>query len=220
MTVTGGLTFTHLSAGLFHTCGITSSSTSKCWGYDTYGQIGDGNDGQADEHAPVAVAGGHAFTIMSAGYYQTCALTSTGAAWCWGRDSSGQVGDGNDGQADKYAPVAVAGSHTFAALSGGLFHTCGIDTAGTAWCWGFDGNGQLGNGADSATKFTPVQVAGTGGFTTLTAGQYHTCGINSAGAAWCWGADADGQVGDGDDDQGNEYAPVAVAGGHTFATTY
>jgi alpha-tubulin suppressor-like RCC1 family protein len=57
-------------------------------------------------------------------------------------------------------------------------------------------------------------------FTHLAAGDNHTCGIDTTGSAWCWGADSAGQLGDGDDDGVDEYAPVAVVGGHTFATNY
>ena len=84
------------------------------YGYDGAGQVGVGDDGQASKFAPVAVADNHTFTTVTAGMNHTCGIDTTGKAWCWGYDSNGQVGDGNDGQADEYAPVAVAGGHTFA----------------------------------------------------------------------------------------------------------
>ena len=110
-----------------HTCGIDTTGKAWCWGGDAFGQVGDGNDGQANEYAPVAVAGGLTFTHLSAGEYNTCGIDTTGKAWCWGRDNYGQVGDGNDGQATEYAPVAVAGGLTFTHLSAGEYHICGID---------------------------------------------------------------------------------------------
>ena len=217
--VAGGLTFTALTALGYHTCGIDTTGKAWCWGDDDYGQIGDGNDNQADEYAPVAVAGAHSFNALAAGQFHTCGIDTAGTAWCWGHDNHGQLGDGGTSQTDKYAPVAVATGLTFAALTAGAYHTCGIDTTGKAWCWGYDTYGQVGDGNDNqADEYAPVAVAGGHTFTTLAADQYHTCGIDTTGTAWCWGADASGQVGDGNDNQADEYAPVAVAGGHTFTT--
>ena len=98
-------TFTHLTAGHSHSCGIDTTGTAWCWGYDNDGQVGDGDDGQADKYAPVTVAGGHTFTHLTASNYHTCGIDTTGTAWCWGSDNDGQVGDGDDGQADEYSPV-------------------------------------------------------------------------------------------------------------------
>ena len=219
--VASSLTFTQLTAGGYHTCGIDTAGAAYCWGRDFYGQVGDGDDGQADEFTPLAVADNHTFTQLTAGGYHTCGIDTSGKAWCWGYDGAGQVGDGDDGQASKFAPVAVADNHIFATVTAGGSHTCGIDTTGKAWCWGYDTNGQVGDGDDGqASKFAPVAVAGSLTFTHLTAGMNHTCGIHTAGKARCWGSDLHGQVGDGNDGQADEYAPVAVAGGHTFATRY
>jgi alpha-tubulin suppressor-like RCC1 family protein len=172
-----------------------------------------------NEFAPVPVAGELTFTALTAGGGHTCGLDGSGAAWCWGYDRYGQVGDGDDGQGDEFAPVQVVGGHTFAALAGGGSHTCGIDTAGSAWCWGMDYHGQVGDGDDGQEdESTPVQVVGRHTFAALGAGYEHTCGLDTSGAAWCWGSDYYGQLGDGDDGQGDEYAPVPVTGGHIFAT--
>jgi alpha-tubulin suppressor-like RCC1 family protein len=219
--VAGGLTFSHLRAGALHTCGIDTAGAAWCWGRDFAGQVGDGNDGQADQYAPAAVASGRTFTHLAAGLSHTCGLDTTGQAWCWGSDAFAQIGDGDDGQANEYAPVAVAGGRTFTHLAGNGNHGCGIDTAGAAWCWGYDFNGEVGDGDDGqGNQFAPAPVAGGRAFATIAAGEAHTCGIDTAGAAWCWGTDQYGRLGDGNDDQASEFAPVVVAGGHTFATTF
>ena len=215
--VAGGHTFTELTAGYWHTCGVDTDGAAWCWGDDPSGQVGDGGAGQS-KYAPVAVAGGHTFTQLTAGYMHTCGVDTDGAAWCWGDDRSGQVGDGDivDQSNYKYAPVAVTGGHTFTQLTAGFSHSCGVDADGAAWCWGWDYYGQVGDGAGQSWNHAPVAVAGGHTFTQLTAGSGHTCGVDTDGAAWCWGDDFSGQVGDGDIDQSNKYAPVAVTGGHTF----
>ncbi len=216
--VATNLEFTRLTAGTWHTCGIDTAGRAWCWGYDFQGQLGDGNDGQADEHTPVAVAGNHVFTRLSASYGHTCGIDTTGKAWCWGWDSHGQLGDGDDGQAAEYAPVPVAASLTFTTLVAGAAHTCGIDTTGKAWCWGLDHQGQLGDGNDGqAPEYAPSAVASSEAFTQITVGDSFTCATDVQGRSWCWGYDNYGQLGDGDDGQGSEYTPVPVAGGHQFA---
>ncbi len=221
--VAGKHRFTTLTAAFSHTCGIDPAGKAWCWGSDADGKLGDGDDDQASEYSPVAVAGGHTFTTLAGGNTQTCGVDTAGKAWCWGRDDRGQVGDGDDGQGNKYVPVAVASAVTFTTVTAGDLHSCGVDTTGKAWCWGADYSGSLGDG-DAVHPFeyslVPVAVAGGHTFTTVTAGHNHTCGIDTTGAAWCWGPDVDGQLGDGDEGywQGFELAPAAVAGGHLFAT--
>jgi alpha-tubulin suppressor-like RCC1 family protein len=219
--VAGGHTFTTLAGGNTQTCGIDTAGTAWCWGRDDRGQVGDGDDGQGNEYAPVAVASGVKFTSVTAGNLHTCGLDTAGTAWCWGSDY-GSLGDGDDGQADEYSPETVAGGHTFTTLTAGQEHTCGIDTAGKAWCWGADGSGQVGDGDEGMPALAPVAVAGGHTFTTLTAGKEHTCGVDTNGMAWCWGADGSGTLGHrGDDRSGNTYrapepTPVTVAGGHPW----
>jgi alpha-tubulin suppressor-like RCC1 family protein len=215
--VASSLTFSVLAAGGSHTCAIDTGGKAWCWGDDGFGQLGDGNDGQADEYAPVPVAGSLSYRALTSGFGHTCGVDTTGKAWCWGNDLDGQLGDGNDGQATDYAPVAVASSLTFASLDAGGVHTCGLDTSGKAWCWGYDFFGQLGDGNDGqADEPGPVEVATSLTFTTVSAGAYHTCGVDPAGTVWCWGNDHYAQLGDGDDGQGNEYAPIPVSGGLRF----
>ena len=147
----------------------------------------------------------------------TCALDTTGKAWCWGNDGDGQVGDGDvDPRGHKYDPAPVAGDRTYITITAGYVHTCAVDTTGKAWCWGWDETGQVGDGDGHLDRYGPVPVTGDRTYTTITAGNMHTCAADTTGKAWCWGHDFSGQVGDGDIDQSNKYAPVAVTGGHTF----
>ena len=98
-----------MAAGLRHMCAVLNTGAVRCWGWDAAGQVGDGDDGQASKYAPVAVIGlsGAAVAVV-AGQHHTCALLDAGEVRCWGRDFSGQVGDGDDGQANELSPVPVA----------------------------------------------------------------------------------------------------------------
>jgi len=219
--VSGGRVFTSLMAGAIYTCGLTSGGTAYCWGWNTNGQLGDGT--MDNRSTPVAVTGGLTFTRLVAGMYHTCGLTSSGAAYCWGNNGYGQLGDGTSGvngdnpqSADRTSPVAVSGGLAFSSLDAGAWHTCGVVSAGTAYCWGNNGYGQLGDGTTNQRTTTPVAVSGGRTFTSLVAGRSHTCGMISGGTAFCWGNNEYRQIGDGPMD--NRTTPVAVSGGLAFTS--
>ncbi len=215
--VAGERAFVRLMGGAFHTCGLTSSGAAYCWGNNPFGQLGDGTT--THRNTPVAVAGGLTFASLTvAAGNHTCGRTSAGAAHCWGYNASGQLGDGTT--TDRTTPVAVAGGITFASLtagglSSGSGHTCGLTSAGLAYCWGFNNFGQLGDGS-TTDRTTPVLVAGGLTFTTLAAGGLNSCGLTSGGAAYCWGSNGLGALGDGTTTF--RTTPVAVTGGHTFVS--
>ncbi len=119
-----------------------------------------------------AVAGGHTFTSLTARGYHTCGLDDAGKAWCWGDGYGGVLGDGDTSDHTVRTPVAVVGGHAFSQLAAGDDHTCGLDGAGQAWCWGLGtDSGTLGDGDSSDHRTgTPVAVVGGHTFTSLTAG--------------------------------------------------
>ena len=223
----GALTFTALSVGAEHTCGLTRSGAAYCWGHNNFQALGDGTatDGtSADRSAPVAVTGGLTFTTLSAGGLYTCALTTAGAAYCWGFNLYGEVGDGTT--TGRWAPVAVSGGLSFASLSTGYDHACAVTSAGVAYCWGVNGVGELGIGTIADGYLTTPVVAARGlAFAAFSAGGQHSCGITSAGTAYCWGQNADGELGDGNmagpESCGSvpcSMTPAAVAGRLVFGT--
>ena len=210
--VIGGLRFTSIVAGANQTCGLVSGGQAYCWGQNNEGQLGDGTNN--DRHQPTAVSGGLTFTTLALGYGQTCGLTPAGAAYCWGSNGYGQIGDG--GTTNRTVPTRVSEGLTFRSLTAGGFHTCGILASGAAMCWGrnspdpiYGGGGQLGDGS-MTDRLVPMPVAGGLAFTTLAAGESHTCGIALSGNAYCWGNNASGQLGDGSNV--NRLVPAAVAG--------
>jgi alpha-tubulin suppressor-like RCC1 family protein len=114
----------------------------------------------------------------------------------------------------------IAGPVRFVTVSVGASPTCGLTAGGEAWCWGANGQGEVGAG-DWTIAYTPPasttarRVAGGLTFRSLSAGRSHVCGLTTAGAAYCWGNNYYGQLGGGDTRNAN--APVPVAGGLTFA---
>jgi alpha-tubulin suppressor-like RCC1 family protein len=140
------------------------------------------------------------FTTLVATLDHTCGLTSSGDAYCWGKNDSGQLGDGTmkpSSQPGSVIPVAVIGGLKFKSLDAGGYHTCGVTTAGATYCWGLNDSGELGNGAQGGNISAPVKVSGNPTFNAVTAGFYHSCGLTSAGVASCWGTNLYGQLGTG-----------------------
>jgi alpha-tubulin suppressor-like RCC1 family protein len=198
-----------VSAGGYHTCSLDGAGKAMCWGWNSYGQLGDGTTAFRD--VPTAVSGGLTFTSITTGDYHTCALTSGGVAYCWGGNWAGQLGDTTN--VDKYVPTAVPGGLTFTSISAGGSSNCGL-IAGAAKCWGWNSYGQLGD-TTIVDKTAPTTVAGGFTFTSIVTGGQQTCGL-VAGAAKCWGYNLDGELGDGTN--ADKHTPTVVSGGFTFTS--
>ena len=228
VSVAGEVTFASVSVGLFHICGVTPEGAAYCWGSNDGGALGDGTT--TGRLTPVPVAGGIRFASVTAGQdfgsesgqdsydAHTCGVTPEGVAYCWGFNGYGQLGDGTT--TGRLTPVPVAGGIRFASVTAGQdfgsesgqdsydAHTCGVTPEGVAYCWGFNGYGQLGDGTTTG-RLTPVPVAGGATFASVSAGRGHTCGVTTEGVAYCWGWNGFGQLGDGSET--NRLTPVPVA---------
>lgn len=211
--ILGGKTVTAISAGDLHTCAIANNK-AYCWGEGNIGQLG--NNSTSGSYIPVAVytggtLNGKTVTDVGVGNSHTCAIAD-GAAYCWGDNWAGQIGNNTTGTSYT-TPVAV---YTGGALSGktvtklaiGQWHSCAL-ADGTVYCWGWNADGQLGN--DTTTDSgEPVAVGGLLAGKTVTdiaAGSYQTCAI-ADGQAYCWGYGENGEL--GNNTVNNYYTPTAV----------
>jgi alpha-tubulin suppressor-like RCC1 family protein len=198
-----------VATGSYQSCGIKSDFTLWCWGDNTNGQLGNGGADTAGQPTQVA---GDGWKQVSSGYLHTCAVKQGGTLWCWGLNANLQLGDAQYHP----SPSQVAGSD-WLQVATGLYHTCATRTDGSLLCWGGNISGQLGNagvpvdptGATSKTA-DPVLVAGT--WSTIAAGQSHTCGIQPDKSLWCWGDNTKGQLGDNTLLAKSEPNQVVVAG--------
>jgi len=219
--VLAGKTLTQIAAGGGFTCALDTAGAAYCWGLNNWGNLGDGST--TSSGVPVAVdtggvLAGKTLTQIAVGGEHACALDSSGAAYCWGLNSSGELGAGST--ADSSVPEAVdAGGvlagKTLTQITAGDESTCAVDTEGVAYCWGLNNHGQLGDGSGAVFSTVPVEVDAGGalaGRTLITAGESDACALDTAGAAYCWGGNAYGELGDGSTVAASIPVPVDASG--------
>jgi len=191
-------------------CALTSAGEMQCWGDNELGQFGNGTT--TSSTTPVPVTGLQSGVIaISVGSSSTCAVTSAGAAECWGYNAYGELGNGTTTNSTTPVPVTGLQSGVIAISAGGGFGSaCAVTSVGAAQCWGDNRYGQLGNGTTTSSSL-PVPVTGLqSGVIAISVGDLHTCAVTSAGAAVCWGNNADSQLGNGT--FANSSTPVPVTG--------
>jgi alpha-tubulin suppressor-like RCC1 family protein len=196
-----------LAAGGAHACLLRAHGVVQCWGRNDDGQLGDGTTTPRSLAVTVAgIAGGA--TAVAAGQRHSCAIRrSDGQVLCWGADDTGQLGDG--GGDDQPSPIPVAGVTGAVSLAAGDDFSCAGRNDGTVVCWGDDSLGQLGDDGAAATTRLPSPATGLTGVAALSAFWEHACALRSDGSLACWGANGQGQLGDGT--TVNQKHPVAVA---------
>lgn len=211
VSVVGGFTdWCAVSSGSCHNAAIRTNATAWSWGLNFYGQLGDYST--TNRSSPVSVVGGFTdWSAVSAGVAHTLALRANGTAWAWGRGTDGRLGNNNTATLAS-SPVSVVGGLTdWCRISAGGYHSLAVRTNGTAWSWGKNSIGALGDNT-TTSRSSPVSVVG--GFTdwcAVSAGLDHSLGVTTNGSAWAWGAG--GRL--GDNTNSNQSSPVSVVGGFT-----
>lgn len=186
--VTGGHEFVDIAAGTEHTCALTMAGEAYCWGaFEWDHRPGTPRpDPRVRSLIPVAFSSPQPLRRLNSGWKHTCGLDDSGAAYCWGYNEAGQLGNGSTISVDEPSPVA--GGLSFENLTAGFIHTCAMTVGGEAYCWGNNYEGEFGNGTTTLDP-NPMPVPAGGGitFTSLSAGAVHTCGVAADGTPYCWG---------------------------------
>jgi len=220
-----------LAAGDNHTCALLGNGGVKCWGYNEYGQLGDGTTNNSNTPVDVKFLFGGVVAI-AAGWGHTCALIQDGGVRCWGSNQFGQLGDGTDVPYRTVRGIVAGFENDVAAISAGGAHTCAIRKDNQVKCWGENNYGQLGDGTVKNSNL-PVQAKVQSRIDDevlqLSAGRYHTCALMNLGRVRCWGNNQFGQLGNGTNLTGITAGDVGIGGdkittiaagwGHTCAAT-
>jgi alpha-tubulin suppressor-like RCC1 family protein len=182
--VSGITDATAVSAGLDSTCALEAGGKVECWGWNEYGQLGDGTT--AASAVPVAVSGVNGATGVSVSFLGfACALISDGSTDCWGDNFSGQLGNGSNAD-DNPLPSRVVGITDATAVSAGEDSSCALVAGGAVDCWGSNHLGELGNGSTKLSR-TPARVMGITKATAISVNGF-ACALVSGAAIDCWGA--------------------------------
>lgn len=183
-----GMVFANFAMSLSNViCGVTPAGGGTCWGPNSFGELGNGTTSDL-RSTPTAVAGNQWWLNIDPGGQHTCGIDLGGKAYCWG-EYGPALGIGTLSSAPPAVPTptAVVGGISFAGITAGSNHTCGWTSAGDAYCWGQNGQGQLGNGSTTGSSSVPLKLNGTQKWATLDAGTDYTCGITTTAKAYCWG---------------------------------
>lgn len=238
---TPGVVATQLAAGAYYTCALLSDDSLTCWGNNVDGQLGYGNQvpiGTTEypmAAGPVSVTDVPGLKVLqvATGVAHTCVLLSDHSVKCWGRNSDGQLGygdqvvRGDNELPSSYGAVSVTTKPgvVVTSLALGSYHTCAVLSDGTGKCWGRGADGQLGYGNQTSIGDTElpssvgdISVSATAGAKVeqLVAGYLHTCALLSDGSIQCWGGASNGQLGGGntqvigDNELPSSVSPVSV----------
>ncbi len=200
-----------------HTCAIDALKTLRCWGANEEGQLGqdDPFPGKGvDRSTPVRVGTDADWLVADAGQGHTCGIRSPGNLYCWGRNSSGELGIGSLDPGQIRVPLRVGTATDWTDVRIGQSTSCGLRASGALYCWGDNTEGSGGFG-DANERDAPTRVGTFDDWTMVTVDTFHSCGIRKDGSLYCWGRNAEGQLGLGDND--DRLAPTRVGTDADFA---
>ncbi len=208
-----------LGAGYNHACAVAADHTLWCWGDNTEGQLGQADlPGAPNALAPVRVGGESDWLGVAGGQGHSCGVRAPGTMWCWGRNTRLQLAAAPSDQQVRTPTQVGTFTDWTAAVDVGQDASCGIRGDGTLWCWGDNTFGQLGAPPETAAVAAPRQVGSQSGWVTISIDAFSACGVRSDGGLWCWGRNAEGQLGTGDNDDRTAPATVGAPAGWASAS--
>jgi alpha-tubulin suppressor-like RCC1 family protein/uncharacterized lipoprotein NlpE involved in copper resistance len=195
----------NIAAGMQHSVATKEDGTVWTWGFNNYGQLGDGT--KLSKKVRVQVQGLNGVISIASGLYHSLALKNDGTVWAWGNNSTGKLGDGTS--TNKVTPVQVSGLNNVISITSQSNHSLALKSDGTVWAWGQNSYGKLGDGT-LLTRNRPVQVNGLSNIISISAGTNHSVAVREDGTVWTWGYNKYGQLGDGTTT--NRLTPIEVMG--------
>lgn len=207
-----------VSGGLWYTHAIKSDGTLWGWGYNAYGQVGDGTAG-TDRLSPVQIGIDRTWVWVGHGFNCSFAIKANGTLWAWGLNNGGQLGDGTT--TERHYPVQIGVATTWVSVSAGWNHAIGIRSDGTIWGWGWNNYGEVGDGTNTQ-RLTPVQIGSDTNWAEVSAGGWHSLARKTTGTIWAWGRNYvvdEGHTNQGmigDNTNTNRNAPVDVSNAKTW----
>ncbi|WP_018220845.1 RCC1 domain-containing protein [Salinispora pacifica] len=213
-----GATVTAVAAGSIHSLALTSTGTVLAWGGNGFGQLGDGSTTRRTTPVEATMPSGVTVTAVAAADSHSLAVTSAGAAFGWGLNDLGQLGDGSTDDRSAPASVALPPGAEVTAIAAGRRHSLAVTSTGAVLAWGNNSSGQLGDGT-TTSRSTPVGVALPLGAeaTAVVAGRVHSAAMTSA-SVFAWGDNNLGQLGNGSNSSSSEPIDVSLPTGTTFTT--
>ncbi len=197
-----------VSAYNHHTCIIDNLRKVFCWGWNRDGQLGVGDNSDLYVYTPTEVDFAGNAAQVRVGNYHTCLISDNEKLWCFGGNSYGQLGTGDN--SNRNVPTAIVGANNAKEISSSSFaHTCMIDNLGKLYCWGFNQYGQLGTG-DYVDRNTPAEINLMNDAVQISVGSGHTCIVDNNDKLFCWGQNSANELGNGG--SSNTAIPALIAG--------
>ena len=205
-----GVTATALDGGQLSSMAIGSDGKVYGWGYNTFGNLGNGNNTLTNTPVVAQLPAGVSATAISAGWYHELAIGNDGKLYAWGANATGELGNGTNTDSNVPVVVSMPAGVTATAVAGGSNYSIALGSDGKVYSWGYNGAGELGNGTNTATN-TPGVVSLPAGVTATAIASVlsHSLAIGSDGKVYGWGGNTNGELGNGTNTASN--VPVVAA---------